>query len=188
MTGEGYEHLTPDAQTHVHYVSAQYMLHAISAYMLPVLYGLLGASFYVLRQLPRDIENLTFSMNSHIEYSLRIAQGPLAGIMAGYFFITSPIDLHSYTDRQSVMQSLADVSSNVVDFSPLAVAFLAGYSVELIFYVIERITGAITSAPTPVRARPADGAAAKDTPATPAPVKKADPPQERRAGTRAEKG
>lgn len=149
ISGQGFYDLSKDAQTHIHFVSAQYMLHAISAYLLPVLYGLLGASFYVLRQLPRDIEALTFSLNSHIEYSLRIAQGPLAGIMAGYFFVTAPVDLHSYTSSQngSAVGGLSAVAADIVDFSPLAIAFLAGYSVELIFYVIERIISAITMGP-----------------------------------------
>ena len=160
MDRSGYGTLSDEAQIHNHYVSAQYMLHAISAYLLPVLYGLLGASFYVLRQLPKDIETLTFSLNSHIEYSLRIAQGPLAGIMAGYFFTNAPAELHSLTPHASSLSSLNDTATSLVDFSPLAIAFLAGYSVELIFYVIERIISAVTNAPTTTATPPAAAASA----------------------------
>ncbi|WP_340149890.1 hypothetical protein [uncultured Sneathiella sp.] len=140
-----YSDLTDEEKIHVHYVSAQYVLYAISAYFLPILYGLLGASFFVLRQLPKDIEGLTFSMNSHIDYSLRITQGPLAGIMASFFFTTTPATLHTLTTQSSAIATIKIGSSSLSDFSPLAIAFLAGYSVELIFYVIDKIISAITT-------------------------------------------
>tara|TARA_R110002074_G_scaffold36361_2_gene99048 strand:+ start:2022 stop:3320 length:1299 start_codon:yes stop_codon:yes gene_type:complete len=140
-----YSDLTAEEKIHVHYVSAQYVLYAISAYFLPILYGLLGASFFVLRQLPKDIEGLTFSMNSHIDYSLRITQGPLAGIMASFFFTTTPATLHTLSTHSSAIATIKIGSSSLSDFSPLAIAFLAGYSVELIFYVIDKIISAVTT-------------------------------------------
>lgn len=140
-----YNDLSEEAKTHVHYVSAQYVLHAISAYFLPILYGLLGASFYVLRQLPKDIEKLTFSMNSHIDYSLRITQGPLAGIMASFFFTETPAQIYSMTAHSSAFATIKLGTSSLSNFSPLAVAFLAGYSVELIFYVIDKIISTVTT-------------------------------------------
>lgn len=143
-----YSQLSPESKLHVHYVSAQYVLHAISAYFLPILYGLLGASFYVLRQLPKDIENLTFSMNSHIDYSLRITQGPLAGIMASFFFTEAPNKLYSLTSHSSAIATVKLGTSSLADFSPLAIAFLAGYSVELIFYVIDKIISTVTTRST----------------------------------------
>jgi hypothetical protein len=143
-----YNDLSPESKLHVHYVSAQYVLHAISVYFLPMLYGLLGATFYVLRQLPKDIENLTFSMNSHIEYSLRAAQGPLAGIMASFFFSEAPNKLYALTTHTSAFATIKLGSSSLSDFSPLAIAFLAGYSVELIFYVIDKIIATVTTKST----------------------------------------
>lgn len=148
-----YSQLSPESKLHVHYVSAQYVLHAISAYFLPILYGLLGASFYVLRQLPKDIESLTFSMNSHIDYSLRITQGPLAGIMASFFFTEAPNKLYSLTSHSSAIATVKLGSSSLADFSPLAIAFLAGYSVELIFYVIDKIISTVTTRSTTTLAK-----------------------------------
>ncbi len=143
-----YEDLSMEAKTHIHYISAQYVLHAISNYFLPILYGLLGASFYVLRQLPKDIENLTFSMNSHIDYGLRITQGPLAGIMASFFFTDAPSKLYSLTSHSSAIATINLESSGLSSFSPLAIAFLAGYSVELIFHVIDKIISTVTNRST----------------------------------------
>ncbi len=159
-----YSELSPESKIHVHYVSAQYVLHAISVYFLPILYGLLGASFYVLRQLPKDIENLTFSMNSHIEYSLRITQGPLAGIMASFFFTEAPSKLYSFTSHSSAIATIKLGSSSLANFSPLAIAFLAGYSVELIFYVIDKIISTVTTRSTATAIK-----------ATPQPVKMTSP-------------
>ena len=150
-----YETLSSEEKTHIHYVSAQYALHAILAYFLPILYGLLGASFYILRQLPKDIENLTFSMNSHIYYSLRITQGPLAGIMASFFFTEAPSKLYSLTSHTSAIATIKIGTSSLSNFSPLAIAFLAGYSVELIFYVIDKIISSVTSRSTMTAVKPA---------------------------------
>ncbi|MAZ03350.1 MAG: hypothetical protein CMN56_09445 [Sneathiella sp.] len=140
-----YSELTEEEKIHVHYVSAQYVLYTITAYLLPILYGLLGASFYVLRQLPKDIDDLTFSMNSHIEYSLRITQGPLAGIMASFFFTAAPATIHTLSTHSSAFATIKIGTSSLSNFSPLAIAFLAGYSVELIFYVIDKIISAVTT-------------------------------------------
>lgn len=140
-----YSELSPESKVHVHYISAQYVINAISVYFLPILYGLLGASFYVLRQLPKDIENLTFSMNSHIDYSLRLTQGPLAGIMASFFFTEAPSKLYSLTTHSSALATIKLGSSSLSNFSPLAIAFLVGYSVELIFYVIDKIISTVTT-------------------------------------------
>ncbi|MDF2367325.1 hypothetical protein [Sneathiella sp.] len=170
-----YNDLSPESKIHVHYVSAQYVLHAISVYFLPILYGLLGASFYVLRQLPKDIENLTFSMNSHIDYSLRITQGPLAGIMASFFFTEAPSKFYSLTSHSSAIATIKLGSSSLANFSPLAIAFLAGYSVELIFYVIDKIISTVTTRSTATAVKPTPQPVKMTSPAKPAkPANSAD--------------
>ncbi|TNE34540.1 MAG: hypothetical protein EP348_10695 [Alphaproteobacteria bacterium] len=142
----GYSSLSNEAKVRVHYVSAQYVLHALSSYVLPILYGLLGASFYVLRKLPKEIDQLTFSLNSHIDYSLRITQGPLAGIMASFLFYDGPAELHSLSAGTShAVATIKLGSTDLTNFSPLAVAFLSGYSVELLFYIIDRLISMLTS-------------------------------------------
>ncbi|PHQ68730.1 MAG: hypothetical protein COB93_09915 [Sneathiella sp.] len=143
-----YSTLSSQSQDHVHFVAAQYVLDAIYRYLLPTLYGLLGATFYVLRQLPKDIEGLTFSMNSQIDYSLRITQGPLAGIMASFLFTDGPAKIHTLISSDQTAATIKLGSSTLSNFSPLALAFLAGYSVELIFKVIDKVISAATSKPT----------------------------------------
>ncbi|MCR9212483.1 MAG: hypothetical protein NXI13_02095 [Proteobacteria bacterium] len=140
-----YQELPKESQQHIQFLSALYVLNAISQYFLPILYGLLGATFYVLRQLPREIANLTFSVNSQIEYSLRITQGPLAGIMASFLFSTDDTNVHSI-----VSESALTSATNLEDYAfshlgPLATAFLAGYSVELVFKAVDKVISMVTS-------------------------------------------
>ncbi|AUI67684.1 hypothetical protein [Beggiatoa leptomitoformis] len=103
----------------------QFILRALQLYLLPVLYGLLGASAYVLRVLTVEIRELTYVKESNISYRLRIQLGALSGLAIGWF--TEP---------------------NVASFSalsPLALAFLAGYSVELLFALMDKVIGAFSN-------------------------------------------
>ncbi|MEP4150575.1 MAG: hypothetical protein ABJL73_04670, partial [Lentilitoribacter sp.] len=118
------------------FVAAENTLEAITTDILPILYGLIGACFYILRQLPKEIEARTFSMDSYIDYSLRLAQGPLAGMMVSYFFSATPNTTISHYVNGEVR---APLNASFVTLSPLAAAFLAGYSVEFIFRFIDKI-------------------------------------------------
>jgi hypothetical protein len=133
---ENYEDFSDEVKRRIQFVSAGNTLQAITAYLLPILYGLIGACFYILRQLPKEIENLTFSMNSYIDYSLRMVQGPLAGIMVSYFLFN---DIEPDKSISSSAAQIHSIDANLTTLSPLALAFLAGYSVEFIFKFIDKI-------------------------------------------------
>jgi hypothetical protein len=107
---------------------ARSVLNSLQTYALPPLYGLLGATAYVLRKLLAEIRSKTFRNDMRTSYELRIYLGLLAGLAIGWF--VSP-DAKS---SQNVLQSL----------SPLALAFLAGYSVELLFAAMDRLINAFT--------------------------------------------
>ena len=47
---------------------------------LPILYGLLGASAYVLRGITRAIQNLTYIVETNARYRLRIHLGSVQGL------------------------------------------------------------------------------------------------------------
>lgn len=132
----GYAKLSGEVKKRIQFVSAKNALEAITGYILPILYGLIGACFYILRQLPKEIESLTFSMNSYIDYSLRMAQGPLAGMMISYFFSTS---INGNGDPTAAAPAIQTLDASLSSLSPLAIAFLAGYSVEFIFRFIDKI-------------------------------------------------
>jgi hypothetical protein len=99
----------------------------MSAYLLPLLYGVLGTTAYVMRSLSREISEVTFSNASHIRFSLRLVLGALSGIGIG-LVLTS----------DTLPPTLAAVT-------PLGLAFLAGYSVELLFSAMDRLISAFSS-------------------------------------------
>lgn len=104
--------------------SAQHPILIISSYILPLLYGLLGAYAYVLRVLSSEIKHITYSKESDIKYILRINLGALAGLAVG--LISGP---------ESTKNLLA------VNLPPLALAFIAGYSIEFVFTAIDKFIG-----------------------------------------------
>jgi hypothetical protein len=99
----------------------------LNIYILPLLYGLLGGFAFVLRNLTTEIEKMLFSHESRINYTLRINLGALLGLIVGLF----------WGDRSELSQSF------IANLSPLAVAFLAGYSVEFIFKLFDNIISTI---------------------------------------------
>ncbi len=101
-------------------LSAETMLSVLQSYILPLLYGLLGAFIFVLRSLLRDIKAITYRYDCEIGYRLRLTLGALGGMIVGWFL--KPEDL----------QLSASVSS-------MALAFLMGYNVDMLFAVMDKI-------------------------------------------------
>jgi hypothetical protein len=114
------------------------ILDFVAAYLLPALYGLLGACAFVLRQLSNDVSTLRFADDSRVRYTLRLNIGVLAGLAVGWF--VDP------TQDGSVVANL----------SPLALAFVAGYGSDLLFAVLDRIVNAFST--PPAAEAPAPGA------------------------------
>jgi hypothetical protein len=103
------------------------VLEVFQRYILPLLYGLLGTCVFVLRTLSSEIRSRTYSEASHIGFRIRLYLGMLGGMVFAWFAIPESAD--------GLFMSL----------SPFAVAFLAGYSVELLFAAMDRFLGAFTS-------------------------------------------
>jgi hypothetical protein len=100
-------------------------LEILSQYVLPLLYGLLGSLAYILRTLSREIHDVTFTRGSEIRYSLRWPLGMLGGVTVGLFFDTAEL-------------------TGFAAITPLGLAFLAGYGVELLFTGLDRMVSAFT--------------------------------------------
>ena len=109
--------------------TAQFVLAAMQLYILPFLYGLLGTCVYIVRNLAAEIRALSFS--SDAGYRLRLPLGALAGVAIAWFI--NP-------QTNSVMGG---------SLSPLALAFLAGYSVEVLFTAMDRFISAFSSSGGP---------------------------------------
>lgn len=96
-------------------LGAGFVLVILESYILPILYALLGASAHILRTVAKEIEEENFSIESKRGYILRLALGTLAGLMVGWFVFLLP--------SQTFLASI----------SPLAIAFLVGYNIEILF-------------------------------------------------------
>lgn len=101
-------------------ISARFALISMQTYFLPLLYGLMGALMYALRMLAVEIKDLTYDTDSQIRYRLRIFIGAIAGLMIGLFI--NPEEIEAF---------------NLI--APMAVSFIAGYNVELLFSTMDRI-------------------------------------------------
>jgi len=111
-------------KTYLH--CATFTMDILQKYILPLIYGFLGACVYILRNLSSKIKAYAFINASVINYYIRMCLGTLGGIAIVWF--VSP---EKSTDP-------------VMSLSPLALAFLVGYSVELLFTVMDTLINAFT--------------------------------------------
>ncbi len=101
-------------------LAADFILEAFQTYFLPLLYGLFGAFIYVLRNLMVEIKLRTYSHDSEVKFRLRLTLGALGGMIIGWFF-------------------QPDEASGLASLSPMALAFLMGYNIELLFSIMDRV-------------------------------------------------
>ncbi|PKF80418.1 hypothetical protein CW749_05715 [Vibrio sp. vnigr-6D03] len=103
-------------------ISAQSVLQMLQNYVLPLMYGLLGAFIFVLRSLLQQVRNLTYTASREVGYRLRLTLGCLAGMITGWL----------------LKPEMGDMT-----LSPMALAFLAGYSIEVMFTLLDRLIDGI---------------------------------------------
>ena len=114
-----------DEQFRQHIVLAGRMvLEALNLYFLPLVYGLLGACAYVLRRLSTQVREYTYSPESEIRLKLRLYLGALSGFAVAWFI------------NQATTPGLT--------IAPMALAFLAGYSVEVVFSAMDSLVAAFS--------------------------------------------
>jgi len=102
------------------------VLETLQRYVLPLLYGLLGCCVYILRTLSSEIRTRTYTEASNIGFRIRLYLGTLGGMIVAWFVTPETAD--------GIFKTL----------SPFALAFLAGYSIELVFAAMDRIINAFT--------------------------------------------
>jgi hypothetical protein len=106
------------------------LLAFLSGYLLPMLYGLLGACAFVLRKLSDQIEKVSYVNDARAVYSLRLNIGMLSGLAVGWFIKTG-----------------SGADATLTSLPPLALAFIAGYGSDLFFAALDKIVQAFTPAP-----------------------------------------
>lgn len=96
----------------------------LAGWLLPLFYGLLGASVFLMRTLLNDkTPGLAF-----FPVVLRIALGGIAGLAIGWF-------------------SVPGANTASLSTIPFGIAFLAGFSIDVVFTLLERMTQTLSAAP-----------------------------------------
>jgi hypothetical protein len=107
--------------------------------ILPALYGLLGSIIYALRTISQQIQQYSYTWGTRVAGIGRMLLGPVMGFASLVLVPNLPN------------------SPTLKDLPPLAIALVAGYSVDLIFSLMDRIVRAFqpdspTRPQTPARA------------------------------------
>jgi len=96
----------------------------LGSFLLPLLYGALGTCAFVMRSLFREMVDRTFDGRRTGEFTVRIFLGMLSGI----------------TMQWLVTKSDGTIGGGV---TPAVLAFLGGYSVEMLFTAIDRLVNLV---------------------------------------------
>lgn len=120
-----------------------------NTYLLTLAFGFLGACVRVLREIHNRLQDFTLAPSLFPRYRARILLGMVAGPTIGLFFSQGG-HLLSFTTSSSNVPTLS------TQFSALSMAFVAGFSIEILFAILDRciriiqeFTG-VTDAPKPI--------------------------------------
>jgi len=132
-----------------HWVQVDYIIGSLGVvfggFLLPALYGALGTCAFVLRSLFREMVDRTFDGRRTGEFMVRIFLGMLSGLSLQWL----------------VVRADGTIAGGM---TPTVLAFLGGYSVEMIFAVMDRLVQVVTgrmrtpNRPGQPAARPKPGA------------------------------
>jgi hypothetical protein len=118
---------------------AQVIIDVFNRFLLPVAYGLLGAFVFTVRDLADSVRKVLYTTEANVVYNFRLFVGGVAGLAIAWFVVPKAVNFQSgSTDTGSVLSSL----------SPLALSFVAGYAVEILISIIDRVVSAFTTTQT----------------------------------------
>ncbi len=112
-------------------------INLLVTWLLPGLYGLLGACVFLLRDLVRRRGSAAVIQEKRVTgmllLLLRVALGGLAGIIIGWFWVPAP----ATGNGTAVATAISSV--------PFGLAFMAGFSIDTLFSLLDRINKSIGS-------------------------------------------
>lgn len=107
-------------------------LDLFGRWLLPVICGLMGGLVYIMRLLLDPARNVDLR-----DVAIRILAGGMAGLVVGWFMAPSALSL----------RDLPEVTA-----TPYGLAFFAGFSIDVLFGLLDRIKRALIDTPaTPAR-------------------------------------
>ena len=111
-------------------VVAEQVIAVIQAWWLPLLYGGLGAAVYVVRTLSVQARDRLFRKEGLVALHMRFYLGMIGGLAIGWFW-----------------KDIPKQGDSLAELSPFALAFVAGYGVELFFTLLDKIVTTFTNRP-----------------------------------------
>lgn len=111
--------LSPPAKSNNAHTSLHHSVEILSKYILPLLYGLLGACTFIIRQLMQRMDDASFKRTTLYQYRFRLLLGMVLGGIVSLF--------------------LSPEAMNGLNLSLSAIAFLAGYGVEAVFKALDSL-------------------------------------------------
>jgi hypothetical protein len=108
----------------------QTSMAALSGWVLPFLYGLLGALVFVMR----DLLNPRTPTAGLFPVLLRVSLGGIAGIIIGWFCIPS-------ASKTADLVSITSI--------PFGLAFLTGFSIDVLFSLLDRLNRTVSDSSGP---------------------------------------
>lgn len=109
------------------------VVDVIQKWVLPLLYGALGAMVFVVRTLSMQARDRLFRREALVSLVLRVFLGMISGLAIGWFW------------NQSPQGATAAGALTATTLSPFALAFVAGYGVELFFALLDKIVSTFTN-------------------------------------------
>jgi len=133
--------LDAEGQRRIEFTRAQLTLQVISDYVLVALFALLGSMTQALRSLSAEIDAVSLTANRLYAIRTRIILGVISGVCMAWLIIISSSDNGVAPTAQSApLSSISFLGA----FTPWAMAFISGYSVEIFFAALERAISFIT--------------------------------------------
>lgn len=119
----------------------------LELFILPALYGALGACAFVLRRLTAEQAQATLLADSGIRHGLRISIGVVAGL-AIHWLVHEP-------GAGAAAHGAAGLAASLEHLSRIALSFVAGYGSEVVFNILDRLVAALAPGRAEAAAKPA---------------------------------
>ena len=120
--------------------NALIILQALNSCILLLLFGCCGAIAYVLRKTIQQIHNHTFTGIEWKEF-FRIILGTFTGFFLGYLAVTT--DLAKLLSDEG--GAPGSPTNKILSVSPWVFAFIGGYSIDILFDILNRFIYALTN-------------------------------------------
>jgi hypothetical protein len=111
------------------------VIDVMQKWLLPLLYGALGAMVFVVRTLSMQARDRLFRKEALVSLVLRVFLGMISGLAIGWFWTHDPSPTETANGGPMALSTL----------SPFALAFVAGYGVELFFALLDKIVSTFTN-------------------------------------------